>query len=302
MKKSVVVIISFFGIISCKKNDSDVPLNKIDSISKIEVKTPIVQEFKSKTEELCYNLKQSEAKVLGKMKLETSENVNKLYEDFRIETDTIVARLGREEGKLLDEEYNGFYSEVTNKIVIPEKYKEKFSLFEKTGIEIKGIGEGYNEINLKPNYFLNLFKNKVTPDYNVFLELEAKDNSVLYSADAGLGISFEDLSKRVLNWEFFLVKYPKSKLFKQSRETYRTYLMDYLFGMDNTPSFDYESKLLIPSNKSEYERFLKSSPNSVSSKIIKLFLQNENLFDENGNEKLYKLIEKEQVKYLKPSI
>jgi hypothetical protein len=289
MKKiflSITTIIFLSNLTSCKKNEAEITTATKDTIQ-AKTKENVTIEPKSKSDELVLQLNNSETEFLQNIKDKKPEEVNTLFDAFRKKQQEIVEQINILEEKLLDD-YNSFYDEKESAYVIPEDLKTKFQNFKKSHLELRGIGEGYNEIRIDPDYYSKLVQNKVTPDYKEFLRLEAKDNQVLYTADAGLGITFEEISERVLYWENFITKYPKSKLVTASREFYQMYLTDYLFGMDNTPSTDHETNLILEENKVEYERFLKVNPNSRASKTIRLFIESSG--NPVGQQKIHDLI------------
>ena len=78
------------------------------------------------------------------------------------------------------------------------------------------------------------------------------------------------------------------------------YRQDYIFGLDNTPTFerDFESQTednkkisyIYDENQKEFNRFIKKYPNSPTSKLIKLFIENHKKMQE---EALFELIRNE---------
>jgi hypothetical protein len=275
MKKLITssfISLLLFNFVSCKKKETEIkPMSKDTTQIKIEeIKT---SESISYSSNFILQLSNNEIEFIKKIKNQKPEEVNHLFDLFRKKTEAKLQELNASEEKLLDD-YNSFYDEKTTQIIIPKNLKSKFDDFAKAGLVVRGIGEGYNEIQLKPSYYSQLVQNNATPDYVAYLKLEAKDNAVLYSADAGLVISFQELSERVLYWENFLVQYPKSKLYNKAKESYGYYLTDYLFGMDNTPTFDDEKSSFYPENIAEFKRFTQANPSSASTKLITIMLDN----------------------------
>jgi hypothetical protein len=299
MKKLIIstaTLILLLHFVSCKKNETEIKPVANDTIQKPIEDTTVI-EPKSESDKLLLDLNNNEVEFREMIKNKKPEDVNNLFDSFREKHESILAKLNVLEEKLLDD-YNGFYDEKANEYVIPENLKSKFKGFGNAHLKVEGIGEGYNEIQLDPNYYSQITQNSVTSDYATFLKLEAKDNKVLYQADAGLGITFEEVSNRVLYWENFLTKYPKSKLFNNARELFGTYLMDYLFGMDNTPTIDTEKKELYPENIKEFNRYITKNPTLISAKIVKLMLDNFDKYDDSA--KLRDFIDAEQKKYFIP--
>lgn len=298
MKIKFVFLIFTFWFISCKENKNEVMEKTSVLVPKIVEQKIVTPKFENKTAELLYKLEKNKFDAISKISI-SGENTNVVYENFRKINDELLALLNETEEKLLNEDYVSFYSEVSNEIIVPAKYQSKINDIKKAGLSITSIGEGFHELQQKPDFYYEIFKNVVTDDYRAYLKNEAFDNLKLYSADGGLVIPLEELSQRIINWENFLTKHSKSKLFVKSREQFKEYLMDYLFGMENTPSFEYDTNLVISQNKNEFERFVKNNKNSFSSKVVTLFLDKTNRpIDSN---KLYPIIENEQSKYLKPA-
>ena len=297
MKKNKLFLFLIFLnlILSCKDSKKDsiiknnsIPETKIDTISK-EVAT-----VKNKTEEILDKLNKDKIDLIAKLKSSEVNNQNKLYESYKRNREDLVIELNNAEANLL-EKYIYFYDEKSQKIVLPDSLKKKNQSFKKANIEFWEIGEGYTELRTKPDFYYNLFKNQLTSDYNDFLEIESKEDLVLYSADAGIIIPFKEVAERVLNWEKFLNKYPSSKLYGQARENYLFYIMDYLFGEDNTPTIDYQSKAIYPENKIEFERFISKNPTSKSVVLVQFLL--DNIDKTESTDDLRKILDKESSKY-----
>ncbi len=261
---------TFLFIISCKEN-------KVVKENPIELKTDSIKEIPkidlSKTYLILDELNADKSLLLEKLKSKNTDDFNNLFENFKSKREIKIAKLNELEENLLAN-YINFYDNNSQKYILPDSLKIKNSAFEKANLEFWGVGEGFTELRTEPNFYYNTFKNYVTKDYCDFLLLEAKDNSVLYSADAGIGITFEEVSERVLYWENYLNKYPKSKLFEKAREDYINYCMNYLFGMDNTPTFEYSTNEIYPENQLEFDRFISKNPKSKLTALVNLLLTN----------------------------
>lgn len=204
----------------------------------------------------------------------TPDKAVALYRSLALCADTALLAISANEGAWLDK-YVNYYSEKEGAYVPPADVKERIRLLATAGIEPWNIGEGYTELRLVPNFFTGLFKSSLPPDYNTFLDIRAAEDTVLYSADAGLMISFNQVGKRVLSWEKFLDTYPGSVFAPVAREYYERYFYDYLFGEDNTPSFEKrgDASSLDPANKKEYLDFIQQHGDTKAGKIVKLFLE-----------------------------
>ncbi|MEZ2443436.1 hypothetical protein AB6805_17050 [Chitinophaga sp. RCC_12] len=197
----------------------------------------------------------------------------RLYSSLANYMDTALAGITANEQAWLNE-YVNYYDEKKGMIMLPAQVQQRIHLLATAGIEPWEIGEGYTDLRAVPAFYTSLFKASLPADYNAFLQLKADEDTVLYSADAGLLIPFSMIGKRVLNWEKFLDAYPNSTFVETAREQYNGYCEDYLFGTDNTPSFENISNLrsLIPENKEEYLSFVQQHGDTRTAGIVQLFL------------------------------
>ncbi len=268
--KLYLYIYTLLILFSCKEN-------KVAKENPIELKTDSIKEIPkielSKTDLILDELNADKSLLYEKLKSENTDDFNNLFENFKAKREIKIAKLNELEENLLAN-YINFYDNNSQKYILPDSLKVKNSAFEKANLEFWGVGEGFTELRSEPNFYYNTFKNYVTIDYSDFLLLEAKDNSVLYSADAGISITFEEVSERVLYWENYLNKYPKSKLFEKAREDFINYCTNYLFGMDNTPTFEYSNNEIYPENQLEFDRFISKNPKSKLSALVNLLMTN----------------------------
>ena len=140
------------------------------------------------------------------------------------------------------------------------------------------MGEGDVEIRTQPYFYYNIFAKYVTADFYDYLKILREEDAVLYEADAGLSISFEDLGERIVVWEGFLRKHPNTGLLENVLERYFTYQIDYLLGMDNTPTAEYDEEseeyIFTPETLAEFTRFLRKYPDSPTTELIEFFMKN----------------------------
>lgn len=285
MKKFIIAITSLILLSSCKQT-----ANKSVS-SKAEIKKDSAKvEDDAKTAQSDSNLLEQFSKnknevVLQLKSLPNREAANALYEKYFEANGTLLQEIAAKESGVLDKFYNE--DEADKKAV--KLLGERLSKHE---LEYSEIGEGYVEIDPLHDFYYKIFKDYVTNDYKDYLYLKSEENKSLYSADAGLVISFKDLGDRIISWENFMAKYPNSKLIPSVKEQYKSYQMDYLVGQDNTPTTERSSdeKYIYPENIQEFNRFLKKYPKSPTVPLINLFKENFK------NEKIYDLITTEQDK------
>lgn len=277
MRKIFVLIVSGILISACKQTDNksipDKKEIKKDSIKVEDSAQTIKSDFG-----LLEQFSKNKNDVILKLKsIANKEAANALYDKYFEENNTLLGQLQEKESAVLDK----FYNEEENAKREVKLLGEKLS---KHQLEYFEIGEGYVEIETLPDFYYKIFKDYVTNDYKDYLYLKSEENKTLYSADAGLVISFKDLGDRIISWENFMTKYPDSKLFASVKEEYKNYQMDYLVGQDNTPTAEKatDEKYIYPENIQEFNRFVKKYPKSPTVPLINLFMENfksESIFD-----------------------
>lgn len=241
------------------------------------------------TQSIIKQLIDSKKQVQAKLPLLSHDEANALYEKFKQENDTLLSKIQGTESQIAENYYTYFSSEDDKPMVMPDSISKKIKLLATAQLELWPIGEGYVDIRLAPDYYNSIFKSYVSDDYKLFLEITAKEDEVLYSADAGLGISFNDLGKRVITWENFISKNPYSKLFSRALENYRGYQYDYLLGMDNTPTIAFETNTFYPENIAEFKQFIAKHPNSKTVPLI-----NAALAFKGSKDEMYSFVENTQ--------
>ena len=295
IKKSIVAFILLISVFSCKKQKSVISDNKSekDTISKIKEKensfVPIdtACSSKNKTEDYIVALQWYQQKTEKEITQNSPQQNDKLYEDYIKISEKYTACLSESLSKVL-EEYVNYYDSESNSYKFPENIKKLSTELKKGGLEFTEVGEGYTEIWSGPDHYFSIFKNKVTPDYNAYIGQLAKESEGLYQADAGIVIPWNELGERTIFWENFIKKYPQSSLIPKVKEIYNNYLYDYLFGMDNTPTFERADGKLYDENRQEFNRIIKKYPNSNVARKSREII---NLFDANLPEaEIYKRI------------
>jgi TolA-binding protein len=277
MRKFIIAITSVILLSSCKKTDNKSVSGKAEikkDSAKVEDGAKTAQSNSNLLEQFSKNKNEV---VLQLKSLPNREAANTLYEKYFEANGTLLQEIAAKESGVLDKFYNE--DEADKKAV--KLLGERLSKHE---LEFSEIGEGYVEIDPLHDFYYKIFKDYVTNDYKDYLYLKSEENKSLYSADAGLVISFKDLGDRIVSWENFMAKYPNSKLIPSVKEQYKNYQMDYLVGQDNTPTAERSSdeKYIYPENIQEFNRFLKKYPKSPTVPLINLFLENfksETVFD-----------------------
>ena len=292
MKKiySLFILITF---LSCndKKNNN---IKEHQTYIQTDTLSTIIDNNLNNNEDDIYKKFHTEKEnVIEKLKSISNSEANKLFLQYSKTNEEIISKINEKEQILLSKFY---YEDAKSKSIIKE-LANKLSNYQ---LRFEEIGEGYVEIVTIPSFYYDIFKSYVTYDYKDYIFLISEENKNLYSADAGLVITFTELGERINNWESFLNKYPKFELLDEVKSSLINYRQDYIFGLDNTPTFerDFESQTennkkisyIYDENQKEFNRFIKKYPNSPTSKLIKLFIENHKKMQE---EALFELIRNE---------
>lgn len=285
---------------SCKQDKNnevhDTGINYVTDTLSVENKVidSNVAHTKPDTKNFITTFLQQKKNVSDKLKTLTKKQADALYLTYKKQNDSLLTALQGYEANTLDNYYNLFYTN-GDKIKIPDSLQNKVNLLTSAGLEFWEIGEGYVEIRTKPDFYKEIFNNKVSEDVNQYIAITARESTELYTADAGLLLPFNQIGERVITWERFISKYPRGILIKEAKENYANYQINYLFGTDNTPTMDYPDTKLPDENKNEFKRFIKKYPESFTSKLANTILE----YKGNSYDDLKKKITSDQENYLK---
>ncbi|MGU3375679.1 hypothetical protein [Chryseobacterium sp. M5A1_1a] len=275
IKNIVAICLLFAAVVSCKKETevSDVkPVN--DSIAKNEAREDQYKPIDTacspnyKTEDYITALQWYRTKIDKEIAGNSPEQNDKVYESYVKIRDKYTSCLNDLHIEILDK-YVDYKTREPDTYNLPDNIKKLASELNKVGLEFRVMGEGLIEIHSLPGYYESVFKNKLTPDYEVYISQLAKDNKDNYAVNGGLLITWEELGDRLIFWENFINKYPKSPLIKTVKEDYNNYLLDYLLGMDSDRIYDSEEGKIFDDKREEYNRIIKKYPNSSTAKKTK---------------------------------
>lgn len=222
------------------------------SLSKVQV-----------SEEIIKQIKKEKVTIQKKLKLVKAKNANKLYYSFMGKSQTILSDLNNNEMYILDGMNIGYDLETAN---LPDTLSKRLNFFKTANVLVRGTGEGYSELYFKPNYYYQLFKNKVTTDLSEYLRICSIDDQDVYAGDGEIGISWQQLGERILVREKFIKKFLKSNLKTDVKTQLKEYLYDYFFGSENTKTISegvFEKSVL-----KDFKHFIKENPDSKTATMI----------------------------------
>lgn len=282
MRILAILILSVF-LFACHKKESVIFERKSahDTIAETPIKSDLYKpadtacSSENKPEDYIRSLQWYQTKTEKEIAKNTPEQNDKVYEEYLEIRSKYIHCLSSQLGDVLDN-YVNYYNPENEQIQLPENVRKLSNELKKGSLEFREVGEGYTEIWSEPDHYYSIFRNKVTPDYNLYILQLSKESERLYSADAGLAISWKELGERTVFWENFIKKYPDSFLISRAKELYHNYLYDYLFGMDNTPTYEHSDGTIYSENREEFNRIIKRYPNSDVAKKSKELMS---LFD-----------------------
>jgi hypothetical protein len=163
--------------------------------------------------------------------------------------------------------YKNMLERIDRKIHDPEITDFNKSL-DRCGLSLMRT-EGIYYVDEKYNYFYKLFNGKVSRAMNEYLKIRKKELKEGFSNDAELVISFNQLYQRVLTWEKFNNSYPDFVIRDDTQNHYTTYMSTLVTGMDNSPTFDYDTGILYPELNTLYLKITARQDSLKSTKTIK---------------------------------
>lgn len=168
-------------------------------------------------------------------------------------------------------------------------------LLDNAGLEA-AWNEGFSGFYFKKGYLAKNFKNYLSQEYLLYIRIN--DIRPFMYNDAALMIGWDELGTLLLNESNFIKKYPNSKKLKEVKLCYADDVITFIFGIDNTPSFE------IPVARKTMKAFVSKNPEALATPLVKIYLENTKV-NKNGmtvykdeNKNLYGLINAELEKQL----
>ncbi|WP_312561563.1 hypothetical protein [Anaerospora sp.] len=116
------------------------------------------------------------------------------------------------------------------------------------------------------------YQSNLTPDFAAYIDIMAVESQQPPAKDAALRISWDELIKRTLAQERYLAQYPDSPKTTEIKMLLNKYAMFALYGTNNTPLFDYDTKQMAAEAKKGYLETAWDDKNGVFSKTMRQYV------------------------------
>lgn len=120
--------------------------------------------------------------------------------------------------------------------------------------------------------FYQKFSSNATPDMKEYIRIMTEESDKVYAKDAALMIGWDEVINRALSSEEFLKHYADSKKAPYIQSLYERYEVTAMFGMNNTPLFEYDSDTMNEDARKAYEEILAKNSNSEFLKKLSSFM------------------------------
>jgi hypothetical protein len=123
------------------------------------------------------------------------------------------------------------------------------------------------------NYeYYKKYNTYVTADMKEYIDIMAVETNKVPAKDAALIIGWDDIIKRALSQEAFIKNYGNSTKAESVKKLQKRYITFILYGLNNTPLFDYETKELVPAAKTVYLNAIKNVGDSAIIKMLNNYM------------------------------
>lgn len=117
------------------------------------------------------------------------------------------------------------------------------------------------------------YEEAISYDLLAYINLKAMESDEVSASDGGLIIGWDELARRLLTAEDYLKLYASSPEADEVRDIYlNDYLPKYMYGLNNTPNFDFETMQVTADAKASYEATAAEHPDSVTGQLVQGFL------------------------------
>jgi hypothetical protein len=116
------------------------------------------------------------------------------------------------------------------------------------------------------------YQSNLTPNLAAYIDIMSVESQQPPAKDAALRISWDELVKRALAQERYLAQYPDSPKTTEIKMLLDKYAQFVLYGTNNTPLFDYDTKQMAAEAKKGYLATAWEDKNGVFSKMMRQYV------------------------------
>lgn len=149
-----------------------------------------------------------------------------------------------------------------------QKAKEFEKYAEENGFIIQ-VTEGAIYIEKSPTFLIETFNEFLSSSMKSYLKQYCDELEAPFMEDGGIIINFTTFRQRVLFWDNFDKQNPNFPLPNYPKNQFEFYLYHLLSGADNTPAFDWNSKIILESYLKVYNEIIQENPNTRTAHILK---------------------------------
>lgn len=113
----------------------------------------------------------------------------------------------------------------------------------------------------------------LTADLAAYIDIMAVESAKAAAKDGALVIGWDEIIRRALRQEKFLTRYSDSPKFTEVKDLYKRYVLWALYGANNTPLFDYETKSFNPEARTAYQQIAGADAGSSLLETIRSYIQ-----------------------------
>lgn len=276
VKKNILMlsIVAFFMLSACNDKQSVTDIEKVDDKNTVEAVDEEVEAMDLLTEWNRIVEENVELRDIVPFLRET------LPEATEEEADQIVAEFERMQLDYLPHLEEKFFEDN-----IQEKLHEHFEGNEVEDEKVVTLLEeadesGYKVEMAEGTYFpiINYgayrdFLPYVSNEFGDYIEIMARESDELSAKDAAIVVTWNELVERAANQEAFLREYPQSEKKEHVKALYDKYVKMILFGLDNTPLFQYEDDRIDEEALKQYKEVLTVLDTSETKTMLQQFIE-----------------------------
>lgn len=124
------------------------------------------------------------------------------------------------------------------------------------------------------NYeFLKKYSSYAEEDLRAYIDIMAVETNKVPAKDAALVIGWDEVVERALAQEGFIRNYGSSAYLGGVKKLQDKYITFMLYGLNNTPLFSYETKVMDPEAKAAFEKAVNANTDSDLTEMLDKYME-----------------------------